>query len=332
MPNIDLHHHIYIPEAEALAAKERESRPQHADSFEGFFPPESSRYNAKMTEENWAVQLADAERKLSDMKADRLDMALASPPPPTFYYWIGGAAGDEIIRVQNDGVVDFCNQNAAHFRGLCNLPMQNGGEAAAAELERAMGKGLLGCIISDHIGTHALDEPQYEEFWAAAERLGALVFIHPDFADYKPLFPYYMANCIGNPLSTTIAATRLIFSGHFERYPNLQLPARPRGRKPPLGDRPHPALLGGAARNQGAHAASAPALFQKPIFRRHHLQPLRSQVDGRGGGCGSRRLRHGLPLRHDAAARVVDFVEGAGLTEEAQEKILRETPAKIMKI
>ena len=30
--------------------------------------------------------------------------------------------------------------------------------------------------------------------------------------------------------------------------------------------------------------------------------------------------------------RVVDFVEGAGLTEEAQEKILRETPAKIMKI
>ena len=93
MPNIDLHHHIYIPEAEALAAKERESRPQHADSFEGFFPPESSRYNAKMTEENWAVQLADAERKLSDMKADRLDMALASPPPPTFYYWIGGESG-----------------------------------------------------------------------------------------------------------------------------------------------------------------------------------------------------------------------------------------------
>ena len=125
--------------------------------------------------------------------------------------------------MQNDGVVDFCNKNAAHFRGLCNLPMQNGGEAAAAELERAMGKGLLGCIISDRIGAHALDEPQYEEFWAAAERLGALVFIHPDFADYKPLFPYYMANCVGNPLSTTVAATRLIFSGHFERYPNLQL-------------------------------------------------------------------------------------------------------------
>ena len=30
--------------------------------------------------------------------------------------------------------------------------------------------------------------------------------------------------------------------------------------------------------------------------------------------------------------RVVDFVEGAGLTEDAQEKILRETPARLMKL
>ena len=211
-------------------------------------------------------------------------MALASPPPPTFYYWIGGRAGEEIIHIQNDGVVDFCNQHAAHFRGLCNLPMQNGGEAAAAELERAMGAGLLGCIISDRIGSHALDEPQYEAFWAAAERLGALVFIHPDFADLKALYPYYMANCVGNPLSTTVAVTRLILSGHFERYPGPPAVARPRGRKPALVDRAHPALLERAAGDESTHAASAEALFQEPLFRRHHLQPFGAQVDGRRGG------------------------------------------------
>lgn len=86
-----------------------------------------------------------------------------------------------------------------------------------------MSNGLLGCIISDRIAGQALDEPQFDAFWEAAEKLGALVFIHPDFADYKPLFPFYMANCVGNPLSTTVAATRLILSGHFERYPNLKV-------------------------------------------------------------------------------------------------------------
>ena len=331
MPNIDMHHHIYIPEAEALAAKERESRPQHADGFEGFFPPESSRYNAKMTEENWAVQLADAERKLSDMKADRLDMALASPPPPTFYYWIGGAAGDEIIQAQNDGVVDFCNQNAAHFRGLCNLPMQNGGEAAAAELERAMGKGLLGCIISDRIGAHALDEPQYEVFWAAAERLGALVFIHPDFADYKPLFPYYMANCIGNPLSTTVAATRLIFSGHFERYPNLQLLLAHAGGNLPwaIGRIQH---CWEARPETKAHTPHPPRYYFKNLyfdvitFNPSALKWMVEEVGADSVVCGT-------DYPYDMMQqRVVDFVEGAGLTAEAQGKILRETPARLMKL
>ena len=52
MPVIDLHHHISIPEAEAIAAEERKRRPQHADSFEGFFPPVSSEHNRKMTQEN----------------------------------------------------------------------------------------------------------------------------------------------------------------------------------------------------------------------------------------------------------------------------------------
>ena len=92
MPNIDLHHHIFIPETETIAAKERERRPQHADSFEGFFPTVSSEYNTKMFRDQWALQLRYAEKKKKDMAADRIDMALVSPSPPHFYFWIGGSA------------------------------------------------------------------------------------------------------------------------------------------------------------------------------------------------------------------------------------------------
>lgn len=331
MPNIDLHHHIYIPEAEEIASRERERRPQHADSFEGFFPPVSSRYNAEMTKVNWGVQLADAERKLSDMKADRLDMALVSPPPPTFYYWMGGSAGDEVVRVQNDGVVDFCRRNAGHFRGLCNLPMQNGGEAAAAELGRAMDAGLLGCIISDRIGAHALDEPQYEAFWAAAERRGALVFIHPDFADFKPLYPFYMANCVGNPLATTVAAARLILSGHFERYPGLEVMLAHAGGNLPWA----------IGRIQHCWEARPETRVHTPHPPRHYFKNLYfdvitfnpSALRWMVGEVGAERVVCGTDYPYDMMqTRVVDFVEGAGLAEDAQELILRATPARLMRL
>ena len=34
---------------------------------------------------------------------------------------------------------------------------------------------------------------------------------------------YYLSNLIGNPLDTTIAAANLIFSGVFEKHPNLKV-------------------------------------------------------------------------------------------------------------
>ncbi len=331
MPNIDLHHHITIPEADALASKERERRPQHADSFEGFFPPVSSRHNRKLHEEKWAVQLADAARKKEDMAADRLDMALVSTSPPSFYYWVGGAAGDELNLITNDGIVAFCKESPDQFRGLANLPMQNGGEAAARELERAMGMGLLGAVIADRIGTHALDEPQYEVFWQTAERLGALIFIHPDFADFKPLFPYYMANCIGNPLSTTVAAARLILSGLFERHPSLKLLLAHAGGNLPwaIGRIQHSWEVRPETK---LHTPHPPTHYFKNLyfdvitFSASGLKWLVEEVGADHVVCGT---DYPYDMMQE---RVVDFVEGAGLDAGTQEKILRTNPAGFLKL
>ena len=331
MPNIDLHHHIYIPEVEEIVTAERKRRPQHADSFENFFPPVSSEYNRRMAQEKWNAQLRDAGRKLADMKADRLDMALVSTSPPHFFYWIGGALGDQVCRITNDGIVGFCQRHPDRFRGLCNVPLQNGGAAAAAELERAMGMGLLGCVIADRVGPHALDEPQFEPFWAAAERLGALVFVHPDFADFRPLFPYYMANCVGNPLATTVAAARLILSGHFERFPGLKLLLAHAGGN----------LAWAIGRIQHAWEVRPETKVHTPHPPRHYFknlyfdvitfsQPgLRWLVQEVGAG----RVVCGTDYPYDMMQeRVVDFVESSGLSAADQEKVLRTNTAKLMRL
>jgi aminocarboxymuconate-semialdehyde decarboxylase len=329
VPNIDLHHHIFIPETDTIASKERDRRPQHADSFEGFFPPVSSQYNRKRFQDDWSEQLADAARKKADMDADRLDMALVSPSPPHFYYWVGGAAGEEITRMGNDGIAAFCKKDSDRFRGIGGVPLQNGGEAAAAELERSMKAGLLGCVIGDRVGAQALDEPQFEPFWAAAERLGALVYIHPDFADFKPLFPFYMANHIGNPLSTTVAAARLILSGHFERYPGLRVILAHAGGNLPWA----------IGRIEHAWNVRPETKIHTPHPPRHYFKNLyfdvitfsQSALKWMVGEVGADHVVCGTDYPYDMMQpRVVDYVEGAGLAEEEQEKILRTNTAKLM--
>jgi aminocarboxymuconate-semialdehyde decarboxylase len=329
VPNIDLHHHIFIPETETIASKEREQRPQHADSFEGFFPAESSQHNQKLFKANWREQLADADRKRKDMVDDRLDMALVSPSPPHFYYWIGGSAGNDIARMTNDGISAFCKADPDHFRGIGNVPLQNGGEPAAAELERAMGLGLLGCVVSDRVGAQALDEPQFEPFWAAAERLGALVMIHPDFADFRPLFPYYMANHIGNPLSTTVAATRLILSGHFERYPGLKVILSHAGGNLPWA----------IGRVQHAWNVRPETKVHTPHPPRHYFKNLyfdvitfnQSAVRWMVQEVGADHVVCGTDYPYDMMQeRVVDYVEGSGLTAEETGKVLSGNTSKLI--
>ncbi len=71
------------------------------------------------------------------------------------------------------------------------VPLQAGGEAAAAELEYAMNTlGLKGVEVLAHVGDLELSDPSFEPFWAKAEALGAVVFIHPSgFTEPQALWP-----------------------------------------------------------------------------------------------------------------------------------------------
>ncbi len=98
-------------------------------------------------------------------------------------------------------------------------------ERAADELKRAMSKlGLRGAMIGSHVYEKNLDDPSFEPLWATAEELGAFMFIHPvNVAGADRLKSYYLANLIGNPLDTTIAAACLYFGGVMDRHPKLKI-------------------------------------------------------------------------------------------------------------
>jgi aminocarboxymuconate-semialdehyde decarboxylase len=129
-------------------------------------------------------------------------------------------------RLVNEGVAAIAAKMPNRIvAALGSVPLQAGGAAAVAELEYATRTlGFKGVEVLAHVGDLELSDPSFEPFWAKAEALGAVVFIHPNgFTEPRRFGRFYFNNVIGNPLDTTVALHHLIFDGVLERYPNLKI-------------------------------------------------------------------------------------------------------------
>jgi aminocarboxymuconate-semialdehyde decarboxylase len=99
-------------------------------------------------------------------------------------------------------------------------------ELAAAELERVMGlPGMRGVQLAASVAGTYLGDDRFAPFWDAAERLGAVVLIHPTTRGFAlPVFEeHYLWNTVGNPLETAITAAHLTMTGLMESRPGLKV-------------------------------------------------------------------------------------------------------------
>jgi aminocarboxymuconate-semialdehyde decarboxylase len=124
----------------------------------------------------------------------------------------------------NDHLAETVASNPRQFLGLGTLPMQ-APDLAVAELERIMKfPGIRGIQIGSHVGDHNLDSERFHPVWAAAERLGAAVFVHPwDMMGEKRMPDYFLPWLVGMPAETSLAICSMIFGGVFDRFPRLRV-------------------------------------------------------------------------------------------------------------
>ncbi len=112
------------------------------------------------------------------------------------------------------------------FVALASVALQHP-ELAAEELEDGVRRlGLRGALVGGSVNGQELADPRFHPFWAKAEELGVLIFIHPaSTPDLAKRFKGngWLANTIGNPLDTTICLSHLIFEGTLDRFPNLKI-------------------------------------------------------------------------------------------------------------
>jgi aminocarboxymuconate-semialdehyde decarboxylase len=97
---------------------------------------------------------------------------------------------------------------------------------AAAELERATAlPGMRGVQLAASVGGAYLGDERFEPFWEAAERLGAVVLVHPTTRGFHlpVLEEHYLWNTVGNPLETAVTAAHMTMTGLLERRPALRI-------------------------------------------------------------------------------------------------------------
>ena len=219
---VDSHTHILTEEAMRQLAKQS---PKVAPVLKGRGTPQATlEIDGRVVQDPMPTEIWDVGLRLRAMGANGVDVQVLSPTVFTFFYGQEPALALPCAAIQNEEIAAAVKRNPDRFIGLGSVPLQ-APEQAANELRRSMTQlGLRGAMIGTNVNGRNLDDPALEPFWAAAEELGAFLFIHPHGGGVgERLASYYMKNFVWLPFDTTIAAASLVFGGVLERYPRLKI-------------------------------------------------------------------------------------------------------------
>jgi aminocarboxymuconate-semialdehyde decarboxylase len=197
---VDVHAHCAVPEAMALMGQKLETS---------------------------ALLMSSTQDRLSAMDAQGIDVEALSINP--YWYTADREVARELIRIQNEKLAAFCAAHPERFVAFASVALQHP-DLAAEQLEDGVKKyGLRGAGLGGSVNGLELADPKFHPFWAKAEQLGVLVFIHPQPTGAPTELEQRLrgngglGNVIGNPLETTIALSHLIFEGTLDQFPGLKI-------------------------------------------------------------------------------------------------------------
>ncbi|HCQ02789.1 MAG TPA: amidohydrolase [Candidatus Latescibacteria bacterium] len=154
---------------------------------------------------------------------------LSLPGPPTEVF-AGPDVSPELARIGNDGLAELVAKYPDRFPGfIASLPMNNP-EAAVAEMHRAINDLEANAVqVYSNAAGMPLDGDEFEPIFESMATYDRPILIHPirgsNHPDYlnEDYSQYEIWWTLGWPYETSAAMARLVFSGIFDRYPDLKI-------------------------------------------------------------------------------------------------------------
>ncbi|UCG53907.1 MAG: amidohydrolase, partial [Dehalococcoidia bacterium] len=136
----------------------------------------------------------------------------------------------DLTRAANDEMAELVLKYPDKFPAAIAALAMGDLDGSLKELERTIvDLKFRGVQLYSHINHKPLDSPEFEPIYEMMSRYNLPILIHPStgitYTDYKgeEESQYMVAATFGWPYETTVAMTRLVFSGILERWPNLKV-------------------------------------------------------------------------------------------------------------
>ncbi|MGA7487824.1 MAG: amidohydrolase family protein [Xanthobacteraceae bacterium] len=157
------------------------------------------------------------------LDAQGIDVQIVGTWPDIFGYGLALDACVAWHRMLNDTLAAWCADNSDRFAWIGSVPLIQA-KAAAQELERVVGLGACGVIVSANIENINLGELALDAFWSKAEALGMPVLIHPVLVGPAPRAAKFgLAQVAQYTFDTTLGVGSLLMTGVLDRFPGLTL-------------------------------------------------------------------------------------------------------------
>lgn len=167
----------------------------------------------------------DYEMRIRAMDKAGVDIAIVTLTSPNVF-WGAARASLETAKLVNDDMAEQQRRFPERIRFMCSLPWQHP-KLAVAELKRACDElGAVGVMQLANVDGASLTEARFASVWKEIDRRGLPVLIHPSAppgTKHLDVFRYNLIASVGFMFDTSLAVSRMIFDGFFDRYPDVKI-------------------------------------------------------------------------------------------------------------
>ena len=163
----------------------------------------------------------EVENRVRILDKHKIDKQVLTCARPSIWINVPEEAVMDLTRAANDAVSDVARQFPDRFIPVGTLPIPN--EKFMPEFDRCVEElGMVGIQIFSSVGRRALDAPEFRPFFAKAHETRTPIWIHPQLLfEWSPEF--CLDKIFGWLYETSLALSRLVFSGIMAEYPDLRI-------------------------------------------------------------------------------------------------------------
>ena len=169
----------------------------------------------------------DAQLEHMDTLGFEVDVVCSIGPFTSYFTDLPAQEGREMAMRWNEEMAGAQKRHPNRLWASAAVPFSDTSTALDVMEHAIRDQGLIGVNLAGQVSdTKTIDDPDLERFYARAEALGAVLFLHPTDMMFRESLQGYdgaLYLSLGRVIDVSVMAYRLVLSGLMDRHPGLKV-------------------------------------------------------------------------------------------------------------